>query len=61
VNGLFFSNDEIIPENIIDYFDFSTWRYTTDPAEHNPGKFDLWVELDVEGKHFLIGNWSGAN
>ena len=38
-------------------FDFSPWRYVTNPAEHNPDKFDLWIEIEVAGKHFTIGNW----
>lgn len=39
-------------------YEFSPWRYVTNPAEHNPGKFDLWVEVNVAGKHFTIGNWA---
>jgi len=38
----------------------SPWRYAADPAEHNKGRFDLWIEVDVLGQHFLIGNWEGA-
>jgi hypothetical protein len=32
------------------------WRYPTNPAEHNPDKSDLWIEVNVAGKHFTIGN-----
>jgi hypothetical protein len=38
-------------------FDFSCWRYLTNPAQHNPGKFDIWIDIEVAGKHFTIGNW----
>jgi hypothetical protein len=48
---------EIIAQPFWEDFEFTTWRYTTNPAEHNPGKFDLWVEMMVAGKHFIIGNW----
>jgi hypothetical protein len=48
---------DFIPEAFWGDFDFSPWRYVTNPAEHNPGKFDLWVDIDVAGKHFTIGNW----
>jgi hypothetical protein len=38
-------------------YQFSPWRYAINPAEHNPGKFDLWVEVTVAGQHYTIGNW----
>jgi hypothetical protein len=49
---------EITPESFWGDFEFTPWRYATNPAEHNPGKFDLWVEVNVAGKHFTIGNWA---
>ncbi len=48
---------DFIVEQFWQDFEFTTWRYTTNPAEHNPGKFDLWVDIIVAGKHFSIGNW----
>jgi len=38
-------------------YEFSPWRYSSNPAAHNPDKFDLWVEVKVAGRHFTIGNW----
>jgi hypothetical protein len=55
--GVAVSFTEVTTEPFWEDFEFSPWRYTTNPAEHNPGKFDLWVEVDVAGKHFTIGNW----
>jgi hypothetical protein len=55
--GVTVSFTEITPAWFWEDFEFSPWRYTANPAGHNPGKFDLWVEVDVAGKHFTIGNW----
>jgi hypothetical protein len=55
--GVSLSYPDFIPEPFWNDFDFSPWRYATNPAEHNPGKYDLWVDIDVAGKHFTIGNW----
>jgi hypothetical protein len=49
--------DELSPD-IDDGFQITTWRYSADPAEHNPGKFDIWIEVDVLGQHIVIGNWA---
>jgi hypothetical protein len=59
MNGLYFFN-EILDNDLVDDFDISTWRYTTAPAEHNSQKFDLWVEVQVQGQRHLIGNWPEA-
>jgi hypothetical protein len=48
---------EFTPQELWEDFEFTPWRYVTNPAEHNPGKFDLWIEVNVAGKHFTIGNW----
>jgi hypothetical protein len=55
--GVALNYTEFTAEEFWRDFDFSPWRYATNPAEHNPGKFDLWVDLDVVGKHFTVGNW----
>jgi len=35
------------------------WRYATgDRAIHNPGEFDLWVDIVISGKTNRISNWS---
>jgi hypothetical protein len=55
--GVSLSYTDFTPESCWTDFDFTPWRYTTNPAQHNPGRFDLWVEVNVVGKHFTIGNW----
>ena len=58
--GIAVNFTEFTPESCWGDFAFTPWRYATNPAEHNPGKFDLWVEVTVAGKHFTIGNWPEA-
>lgn len=38
----------------------SSWRYVTSAPEHNPGKFDLWIEVSTKTRRQLIGNWKQA-
>ena len=54
------STPDGIEEKFTDDFVSSPWRYATDPAEHNKGKFDIWIELAVLDQHFVIGNWPEA-
>ena len=41
----------------------SPWKYLVGTNNvgtnivHNPGSFDLWVEIVVRGKNITIGNW----
>jgi hypothetical protein len=55
--GVSLSYPDFTPEAFWNDFDFSPFRYVTNPAQHNPGKYDLWVDITVAGKHFTIGNW----
>jgi hypothetical protein len=55
--GLGLSYTDFTSEDFWSDYQFSPWRYATNPAEHNPGRFDLWVEVTVAGRHFTLGNW----
>lgn len=55
--GVGLAYTEFTPQPFWGDYQFTAWRYATNPAQHNPGKFDLWVEIKVAGKHFTIGNW----
>ena len=55
--GIGLTYTDFTPEPFWADYDFSAWRYATNPAQHNPNKFDLWVDVNVAGKHFTIGNW----
>jgi prepilin-type N-terminal cleavage/methylation domain-containing protein len=34
------------------------WRYNSSSPTNNPGKYDLWAQLFIGGKKYLICNWS---
>ena len=57
VLGVSLGYSNFTPETFWQDFEFSPWRYLTNPAEHNPGKFDIWMDIKVAGKQFTIGNW----
>lgn len=54
------SPPDAMTEEVESAFTISSWRYAADPAEHNRGKFDLWIEVDVSGKRFVVKNWDTA-
>lgn len=33
------------------------WRYMS-PGVHNPASYDLWIQLSISGKKYLVSNWS---
>jgi hypothetical protein len=35
----------------------SSWRYNSSAPVHNPGSFDLWIEIITAQTNILIGNW----
>ena len=59
--GVGLAYTDFTPEPFWYDYAFSAWRYLTNPARHNPGRFDLWIEIKVAGKQFSIGNWPEAN
>jgi hypothetical protein len=54
-------NTGALPGDVVDDLELTPWRYTVGSSTHNPGRFDLWIEMNVHGKHYLVGNWSGAD
>jgi len=34
------------------------WRYNSSSPTYNPNSFDLWIEINLGGKTFLVCNWS---
>ncbi len=43
--------------NLLARFDISAWRYISTGPVHNTNSFDLWVEIEHDGKKQVIGNW----
>lgn len=37
--------------------EISPWRYVSSAPTNNPGRFDLWIEINANGKKTTIGNW----
>ena len=46
-----------MPAEIHEHFSVSPWHYTSRGAVHNPGSFDLWVEVKTPQTNILICNW----
>jgi len=34
------------------------WRYNSSNPTNNPGAYELWVQLSISGKKYLVCNWS---
>lgn len=34
------------------------WRYNSSSPTNNPNSYDLWIEINLSGKVFLVCNWS---
>jgi len=38
--------------------DVNPWRYNSSNPTNNPGSYDLYVQLQISGKKYLVCNWS---
>jgi prepilin-type N-terminal cleavage/methylation domain-containing protein len=38
--------------------DVNPWRYNSSSPTNNPGSYDLWIQLQISGKKYLICNWT---
>ncbi len=48
--------EEVDPETANEFV-ISPWRYVTTQPTNNPGRFDLWIEVNVNDQHLVVGNW----
>jgi len=46
-----------VPVEVFWEFDFGPWQYVSSSPMHNPGKFDLWIEVKTRKQNVTIGNW----
>ena len=51
---------EGVDQEILWKFRGSSWRYVCTSPTHNPGKFDLWIEISADQQTLTIGNWKGV-
>ncbi len=42
-------------------FTVSSWRYVSTSPTHNPGQFDLWIEVKTRSQSVTLGNWQAAD
>ena len=53
----FVPNWEGIDSELYQEISLAPWRYNSTAPVHNPGKFDLWIEVPVAGTKIVTGNW----
>jgi hypothetical protein len=49
----------IAPE-VFNQLQISFWRYVSSSPTNNPGRYDLWLDLDANGQTSRVGNWPAA-
>jgi len=45
-----------IPDETYWEFEVGPWQYVSSAPLHNPGKFDLWIEVKTKKRNVVIGN-----
>jgi len=53
----YWPNWEGVDADAFQFSDLPSWRYNSSRPTHNPGKFDLWIELKTARANVTIGNW----
>jgi hypothetical protein len=53
----YFPGWEGIEPDIYAQVELSSWRYNSSAPVHNPGAYDLWIEIRTAETNILIGNW----
>jgi hypothetical protein len=53
-------SDVALEPDVLVKFEMGSWRYVSSAPTHNPGTFDLWVEVKTPKRSSLIGNWKDA-
>lgn len=52
---------EGVPYEVFWQFQIASWRYVSSSPTNNPGKFDLWTEVETKTRKVLIGNWKAVD
>jgi hypothetical protein len=50
-------NWEGMDSDLYQFFDAVSWRYNCSCPAHNPGSFDLWIQIKTSRTNIVIGNW----
>lgn len=48
---------EGVDTSIYEQIEAGTWRYNSSAPSHNPGKYDLWIEIKTPMTNIIVGNW----
>jgi hypothetical protein len=46
-----------LDDDVVWEFQVSPWRYVSSNPTNNPGRFDLWIEVQTKAQSITIGNW----
>jgi hypothetical protein len=50
-----------VPYEVFWEYQFGPWQYVCSAPVHNPGKFDLWIEMKTKRRTVVIGNWKAVD
>ncbi len=53
----FFPSWEGIEPELMSQIELGSWRYNHSSPTHNPGGYDLWIEIHTDQTNIVIGNW----
>jgi hypothetical protein len=53
----YFPGWEGIEPDIFAQVELGSWRYNSSAPTHNPGAYDLWIEIRTAETNILVGNW----
>lgn len=53
----YFPSWEGIEPDLFAQIELSSWRYNSSAPVHNPGAYDLWIEVKTVQTNILLGNW----
>jgi hypothetical protein len=53
----YFPGWEGIEPDIYGQVNLSSWQYNSSAPRHNPGRYDLWIEVKTSQTNIVVGNW----
>jgi hypothetical protein len=56
----FFMTDQSLRPEVRWEIDVGSWRYVSTSPTNNPGKFDLWIDVQTKNQKVTVGNWKSA-
>jgi hypothetical protein len=53
----YWPNWDGIDPDLYRFISLASWRYNSSSPKHNPGAFDLWIEIKTPRTNIMVGNW----